>query len=286
MIRREYEESIESNIVIGCITATSRYIVDSQEVAEYIAKGANKVGLFIVGGGGAGSGDFSKAGHAGGGGNGGVVNALWDIPLVIQPIDITIGLGGVGGTRNRTANAGTLSQVSYGGILYTAAGGRGGYNSNGGTSVTDNRIIKNFPRVEGSAYCGQGGGWKEPVNIKKYYNTKFDTSLIPPAWSVKGEEGSRNPFDETDTNIYGSAGGAGYNVHSSYDLSSTNPNFGGTGAGRGGYGSNNATTNRGTDATFYGCGGGGGAFSSSHVYSLGGNGYQGIVKIYFLKHLY
>ena len=287
MSRREYDIAGKKRVIINALTITATKEITSAEIQQLSDNGSAYMGLFMVGGGGAGSGDFSKNGHAGGGGSGGVVKIVEDITLRKgMALAIVIGTGGSGGTRNRTAASGGDTSATYNNTTYTAAGGRGGYNSNGNSSSQSNTVIKQFPRIEGSAYGGQGGGWKEKGNVMKYYNTPFSVDLTPPAWTIKGEDGTSNPFDPTDTNMYGSAGGAGYNVYGGYDLSGSCPNSGGTtGGGRGGYGANNAATNRGANATFYGGGGGGGAFSSGHGNSLGGNGYQGIVKIYFYKYV-
>ncbi len=286
MSRREYDIAGKKRVIINSLTVTAAKNISAAEIQKWLENGSAYMGLFMVGGGGAGSGDFYKNGHAGGGGSGGVVKIIEDIACIQgEALAITIGAGGIGGTRNKTANSGGDTSAIYNNITYSAAGGRGGYDSNGTSSITDNSIIKEFPRVEGSAYGGQGGKWKEPGFVKKYYNTTFSVDLVPPVWSIRGEDGTGNPFDKTDTNLYGSAGGAGYNVNGGYDLSDTYPNTGGKGAGRGGHGANNATTNRGGNATFYGGGGGGAAFSSNHSNSLGGNGYQGIVKIYFYKYV-
>ena len=182
------------------------------------------------------------------------------------------------------------TKVTYNQVVYTAAGGYGGYNS-----AHEVAVAAQYPRKDGMHMGGRGMWWgtsKTNIedNIKKYYHTSIDNPVYNSKrtemwYTIKGEDGARNPFDESDTNLYGSGGGGGYCAYLGVDLTATYPNYGGKGAGRGGYGANNATTNRGGNATFYGGGGGGAAFSSNHSNSLGGSGYQGIVKIYFYKYV-
>lgn len=286
MSRREYNTTSVLKLC-GALTILESTIIPYYQIKHF---GANYMSLFMVGGGGAGSGDYYRGGHAGGGGGGGSVQIFEKIEMYDgQAIGITIGAGGVGGTRNKNGEAGKDTIVTYGTSVYTAKGGYGGYSTNG-TYSTGSGIphspsnLSPYPRVIGSAYGGQGGGGKELNIISSKYNTPFDLATLTYYYTIKGENGIQNPFDLTDTNYYGAAGGAGYNVNANADYSATYPNLGGqTGGGRGGYGSNNSSTNRGANATFYGGGGGGGAFSSNHTNSLGGNGFQGVVKIYFYK---
>lgn len=280
--RREYS-SDKTRQIIKTIDITSSMGISPKEFWIYSDSGSAYMGLMIVGGGGGGGGDSYKSGNGGGGGCGGEVTVVEDITVIENtPGQVTIGAGGAGGNHDANGSNGGETTFAYNNITYTARGGWGGYVP---SSLSE---MNKRPRLKKSGYGGAGGGWKEDYNIKKYYNRTYEDALAttkPLTWSVKGEEGIKNPFDSTDKTIYSSGGGAGYNCYNGYDLSSTYPNYGGTGAGRGGYGADNASTNKGAAATSYGCGGGGGAFSSTHIYSIGGNGYQGIVKIYFYKYV-
>lgn len=275
--RREYS-SDKTRKIIKTINITSSTQIPPLAFWNASDNGSAYMGLMIVG---AGGGDTYKAGGAGGG-CGGEVTIVEDITVINNvPAFITIGTGGAGGNHAANGSNGGETTFAYNNVTYTARGGWGGYNP---SSLSE---MNNRPRLGDTGYGGAGGGYKEEYNIKRYYNRTYEDALAatPLTWSVKGEEGIKNPFDSTDTTIYSSGGGAGYNCYDGYDMSSTYPNYGGTGAGRGGYGANNASTNKGTAATSYGCGGGGGAFSSGHGYSQGGNGYQCIVRIYFYKYV-
>lgn len=277
--RREYS-SDKTRKIIKTINITSSTQIPPMAFWNASDNGSAYMGLMIVGGGGGGGGDTYQAGGAGGGGCGGEVTIVEDITVINNvPAFITIGTGGAGGNHAANGSNGGETTFAYNNITYKARGGWGGYNPSSDAEMS------NRPRLGDAGYGGAGGGYKEAINVERFYNTKFAIPLNPRTWSVKGEEGVKNPFDKTDNTVYSSGGGAGYNCYDGYDLSSTYPNYGGTGAGRGGYGANNASTNKGTDATSYGCGGGGGAFSSGHGYSQGGNGYQGIVRIYFYKYV-
>lgn len=279
--RREYS-SDKTRKIIKTINITSSMRISPKEFWIYSDSGSAYMGLMIVGAGGGGGGDAYSAGGGGGGGCGGEVTIVEDITVLknVRGL-VTIGAGGAGGNHGANGANGGETTFEYNNITYTARGGWGGYNP---SSLSE---MNNRPRLGDAGYGGAGGGYKEDYNIKRYYNRTYEDALAatPLTWSVKGEEGIKNPFDSTDTTIYSSGGGAGYNCYNGYDMSSTYPNYGGTGAGRGGYGGNNASTNKGAAATSYGCGGGGGAFSSGHSYSQGGNGYQGIVRIYFYKYV-
>lgn len=281
MSRRHHTSSDPIRVMVHTFSFSTvgQTTLPEVELAHMQDMGATHIGLFIVGGGGAGMGDGYRAGCVGGGGTGGSVFIKKDILLQIMPIVITVGGGGVGGTRNTPGNNGGLSKVEFDTNTYEAYGGWGGYDPS-----TD-AMMQQRPRLPNSGYGGAGGGYKESTYVERYYNTPFTYPLSPRTWTIKGEEGMKNPFDSSDNTVYGSGGGAGYNSYGGYDLSSTYPNYGGTGAGRGGYGANNAGTNRGGNATSYGSGGGGAAFSSNHRNSLGGNGMQGVVRVYFYKYV-
>lgn len=295
-VRLIQEVSENSNLDI-----TENTTLTATDIQSYINQGYKTVSMFIVGGGGGGTGDGYPQGTCGCGGTGGECKSFKDIELVSnKDMTITIGDGGTktnGGEESKAGNGGD-SQVKYNGKTYTAEGGYGGDNRSYSTviSMTHRDLFIEHPRGD-RKWCGLStwvpGGDKDKATklISQYYTVTPEEYILLKSdkelrYSIKGETGVRNPFDTTDTMIYGCGGGGGYNAYAGYDFTDTYPNYGGddnAGGGRGGYGTDNATTNRGTDATSYGSGGGGAAFNSNHFTSYGGNGKQGIVKLYFYK---
>ena len=81
-----------------------------------------------------------------------------------------------------------------------------------------------------------------------------------------GADGVSNPFDPSDSSLYGAGGGCGIHGVLGGDtgggISSVIPAVGNTTAG--------------TDGSFYGAGGGSGGASNSARWAYGGGGYQGI----------
>lgn len=283
-MRREYDY----DLLPWCKSFTINGVIDAYTLAALYAAGARTVQLFIVGGGGGGTGDWYTAGETGNGGWGGecVYTATGLNPSTIS---IFIGAGGTGATYGAgqsgktDAQDGGDSYVTYNGSTYKAQGGWSGkyiFNKANWAST--------YPRGKRKA-GGSGGGKRNSDSITTYYNTTIEQATAKAAsstaginYSILGETGVKNPFDTSDNTYYGCGGGGGYSAHDGIDLSSTYPNYGGlnnVGGGRGGYGANNATTNKGADAVTYGSGGGGGAFSSTHTYSLGGNGKGGYVYV-------
>lgn len=273
---------------------------------EYIYKGYNNLSIFLVGGGGGGSGDGQIRGTVGTGGGGGECITINNLPLKATTLTISIGSGGSGSVAKVysgvTGKAGGNTTVTYNGTTYTAKGGYGGDIQ----VMSKNTIFTKYPRGN-----RKFGGWGGGANVQtttaynwaqSYYNYTpeqyikeypSDTNI---KYSQKGENGVTNPFDSSDTMVYGCGGGGGYDPYDWYtEATATNktyyskiqsefPNYGGdnnAGGGRGGYGDNNASTNCGHNATSYGSGGGGAAFSSGHTYGYGGNGKQGIVILKF-----
>lgn len=305
MSRREYDIQKSSDNLVGALFITESKTISATDVAKMIAKGATKMCMFLVGGGGGGSGDGYNAGVTGHGGCGGECIIKNDITLYAKEIVITIGEGGDGGSGGSNAGYGTNGSdtiLTYNNTTYTARGGYGGNSF----KMPNNEIFTNYPRgYHKWGGCGQGYNNPPEVvypNIKAYYiltpeefMKKYSTKTFI-YYSIAGETGVKDPFDFEDSMIYGCGGGAGYNPYHWYSnatdktiypkIQSEFPNYGGknnAGGGRGGYGDNNAKENKGSDATSYGSGGGGGAFCSNHLYSTGGAGMQGIVKLYFYK---
>jgi len=302
MSRREYDNSKQHKKFIDELTITTSQTVPAVTLANILAKGATTVSMFIVGGGGGGTGDGGVSDSIGCGGCGAQCLTYENIVLVASDINVEIGAGGVNGnpsTHVALPNGGNTT-VTYNGITYIAKGGYGGANETGSYDYVKkynfnvNTVFDIHPR-EGRSFCGcciWQGTTASAEYVKIYYNFTPEQymALYPEKnnlfFSIKGENGKRNPFDETDTMVYGCGGGSGYDAFRNVDFSATYPNYGGdnnAGGGRGGYGKNNTEENKGADAVSYGSGGGGGAFSSAHTYSYGGKGKQGIVKLYFYK---
>lgn len=290
MSRREYDTNSKSTDII--LTYTSNFTIPAYGIQNaYLSKGYKFVSFFIVGGGGAGTGDFTGSDTNGFGGCGGECLLISNLPLVATYLSGYIGAGGTGGTRTLDGNNGGDSYVTYNSNTYTAAGGWGG------KQVFSKRTrFETYPR--GIRKLGGRGGWwggasvsDHQTRIAQYYNMTPEEAIAASTstdiwYTIKGETGVKNPFDSTDTTVYGCGGGAGFDAYRGVDFSSTYPNYGGNnnvGGGRGGYGSNNASTNKGSDATSYGSGGGGAAFSSSHTNSLGGSGKAGCIIVCFSK---
>lgn len=305
MSRREYDVQKSSGDLVGALSITVSKTISDVEVADMIAKGATKMSMFLVGGGGGGSGDGNIAGVTGQGGCGGECIIINDIALRAKEIVITIGEGGAGGVSDSDTEhgaAGSDTILTYNDFTYTAKGGYGGDY----VDMSANKIFTTYPRGY-RKWGGRGGGYNNtpktiydlmtnyytytPEDYIEKYSTK--TTIY---YSIAGETGIKNPFDSNDSMIYGCGGGGGYNPYHWYTKASDKtfypkiqsefPNYGGAnnaGGGRGGYGDDGASTNFGHNATSYGSGGGGGAFAEHHIYSYGGNGMQGIVKLYFYK---
>ena len=286
--RREYQAN-SSKIEPIIITYLNNASISESDMQSYLDTGYTKISFFIVGGGGAGTGDFYDSDNDGYGGCGGECITIQNLDIIQDKVSIYIGAGGTGGTRDCDGNNGGDTYCEYNGETYKAAGGWGG------KAIFNQKTVFSYYE-RGQRKWGGCGGWYASYpsqflsQVKTYYNMTPEQGIEYRAssaasnywYSIKGETGVKNPFDSNDTMVYGCGGGAGYNAYRGGDLTDTYPNYSGdnnVGGGRGGYGSDNATTNKGSDATSYGSGGGGGAFSSQHTYSLGGSGKQGCVIV-------
>lgn len=301
-MRREYNNTTGLSPLIE--TYTSNQTLTPSFFNEMIELGYNNMSIFLVGGGGGGSGDGWTRGNTGTGGGGGECITINNLQLNATSLTMSIGAGGSGSaaktSSGTTGKAGGNTTVTYNGTTYIANGGYGGDSY----VMSKNTIFTNYPRGN-RKFGGWGGGTNVAITtaytqVKTYYNytpeqyIKEYPSTTNIHYSSKGETGIKNPFDSTDTTVYGCGGGGGYDPYDWYTQASDKtyyskiqsefPNYGGdnnAGGGRGGYGDNNASTNCGHNATSYGSGGGGGAFSSGHKYGYGGNGMQGIVILKF-----
>lgn len=202
--------------------------------------------VFLVGGGGGGSGDCSSANHSGCGGNGGEV-ITQEVAVSESTFTLEIGQGGFGGSPGTNTSSAT----------------------NGGDTIL-------YYTSEIAAKGGSKG-----ISLKEWYNANGDNSIRPygqyggiGGYKADGEDG----VDGIECSFlddgykYGASGGGGSDYAAGY---TTNSSGGETGGGSG------SSSDRAGDGSFYGAGGGGAGFSSSH--NSGGNGYQGICIIKFVK---
>lgn len=232
-----------------------------------------QLGFFVVGGGGSGHGDFRGGGNSGSGGNGGCVNHF-TVPFNASSCSVTVGRGGSTGRSQNNSNNGSASYVVYNGVTYKSDGGYGGSNTQGKANTKqENSGIGGFARWGGYENSAMYNWCANHTALEVYPGTKT-------TYGGKGENGLPNPFDETDTNLYGAGGGGSQNAYRPVGYVGPAISGGVKGGGAGGYGRDNTMENRGQDGSFYGAGGGGGTFSSNHSHSQGGAGYQGIIIIY------
>lgn len=206
-------------------------------------------------------------------------NTTFIVPAGFTKIDV-FAVGGGGGGGGDAYRAGQPGGGGYGGnVVYTTinvtpgqsipvtigAGGTGGsHQVAGGAGGTTT-----FGSV--SAAGGAGG-----AATGLCYDSSSNGACGSTGWD--GTDGVACPIDVpiASGNLFGARGGGGTNSYGGY----THQSAGGrTGGGTGGGGYDNAAENWGGTGTFYGAGGGGAAFSSGHGYSVGGNGYKGIVII-------
>jgi hypothetical protein len=278
--------SVDKNQNLHCYESNESYMWE--EITRVTSIGSSTVtipsskystiGLFVVGGGGSGHGDFNTARHSGNGGNGGCVNHFI-VPFYSGSTSaiVIVGGGGASVSSKADSNNGSFSSVTYNGHTYVSDGGYGGNNNKDtiNTSQTNS---------------GLGGKYKAGELSADVYNwisthTSKETGTINSSTYIgsKGCDGVLNKFDPTDLNFYGSGGAAGVNAYYPNDDRRYPQISGGqTGGGKGGGGDDNNEMNKGGNGLFYGAGGGGGAFSSKHTNSIGGAGHQGIVIIYGL----
>lgn len=216
----------------------------------YVPAKATTVAAFIVGGGARGEdGGENNQNEVGNGGGGGGISVLPQ--MIVEPgtvITVTVG------DRSPTVfTDGGNSSVSFNQTTVIANGGRRGANGGAGGSGTWSN--------------GGNGGNRD-------------------SYSYAGGDGTLNPLDPLDTKRYGAGGGIGGVDSDSTDGYGDDGASGGqSGGGAGGDAWDNNTTN-GNNASWYGAGGGGGAIAYDTEYedwdsSYGGNGYNGIVKLYF-----
>jgi hypothetical protein len=263
-----------SNIVTFTTIGTSTLFVGNNSIiATYL----------IVAGGGAGGSDRS-----GGGGGGGIVYGTQTFTANTS-YTITVGAGGQGiQTSSTTGGSGYAGNnggnSSINGINAIGGGGGGGcrntidrdgksggsggggsfFGTNGivGSAIQPGSASGGFGYAGGlgaASFAGGGGGGAGTVGQN--------------ASSGKGGNGGDGlSFNISGTlQTYSGGGGGGININSG---------TAGIGAFYGGGG--NGTVGNGSNATYYG-GGGGGSGIPLGTYLTGGNGYQGIVIIAYLK---
>ncbi len=226
-------------------------------VFQMLSPSKTDADIFLVGGGGGGGIHGNNGG--GGGGGGGYTRTARKITISAgTTYSIEIGSFGWGAYRAGQGSDGGAT-TAFG---QTAGGGKlGGY----GTSTTG--------KGETGGAGGSGGGaGAEPGHTAIGYDGGTDgsdgESSATGSMGGAGQHMTTREFGEADGAIYSGGGGGGAN---SYGVG---VGKGGIGGGDGGPG--NAAAGNGT---FFGGGGGGGADTPSTDYSIGGNGYQGIVII-------
>lgn len=232
--------------------------------------------ILLVGGGGAGG------GRIGGGGGAGAMIELTNQTLTIgQSYNLTVGAGGLGKINTAQPDDGgdttgftyTATGGGYGGVYQffngnsggSGGGGAGLTNTTGG--ATDNASYGNAGGAGvGGTYCAGGGGGRSGAGANGNSSTGVGgIGGTAKAWAVDSQ--------------YHAGGGQGAPYHTTTNPSTT------FGAGAGNDNSSDATTR---DATSHGTNGGygngGGGYRNvsdqTNAVNRGGNGYQGVIKIW------
>lgn len=258
----------------------ARFTDTTQELSFTLPEPYDRFALFLVGGGAGGAADNNKARQAGNGGNGGQVQSFtFNKTTDSNTLTLRIGAGGQGGQSNKSVgNKGGDTTATYNNRTFTALGGLQTPNTD---NSTNNSQLSDPPyQAIGGTYIGAAKHFNNQTiyrSTHKASDDKYPGSLTN---NTMGDDGFANPFDPADTNLYGAGGGGGFSAYDNHDTDKDAIPGGTTGGGNGGYGDNKATTNHGQDGQFYGAGGGGAAFSENHIYSIGGNGYNGIAILY------
>lgn len=183
------------------------------------------------------------------------------VPVGATKMNIFLVAGGAGGYYYRASPSYYSPVLAYGGKggsvvshanipvtsgdVITLSVGSGGA-SGGASTVTGGDTTLSY---NGTVYTANGG-------------TLGTSAAI-------GADGTANPYDTEDTNLYGAGGGGGENQ--TYYVGGT------TGGGCGANKTDNGSSNTNTAGSFYGAGGGASARNSLACMA----GYQGIIKIYF-----
>jgi trimeric autotransporter adhesin len=249
--------------------------------------------FLVVGAGGGGGGTDTSVNtqvSIGGGGGGGAV-LLQTLPTVPgSSYTITIGAKGTGGNATAGTSGGASEVVLSGTTLIKAFGGAGG----GGVDSTDNVIYPAFGDFGGgsgvalsttdSSSCSGGGG-SATANAFIPATSRQSIAVGVP-WGLQGSNGGASSTSPTSINSIGLYGvnnfGSGGNgaVSNFGGDASTNQNVAQNNFGVGvTVYRNSAGASNGNSASYYGCGGGGGLTVLSTDAAIGGDGYDGIVRI-------
>jgi hypothetical protein len=274
--------------------------------------------LVVGGGGGGGGGVYTDSG--GGGGGGGGIYYIPNLNITTSDqINITVGYGGLGGLTptiypSKSGTNGANSSITINTTIYTSEGGgagvgygavkrcggdggNGGYGGGGGGGAGFNSIV--LPGYTAISVGGLGGSGL-------YVPGSAGNLPLPGQTISYGQDGGSSglksitiPFYGAGTTITlgGGGGGGGYVVEG---RNQSNPWAGNAGQGSGGAG-NYTQANEGTGfsannnmfnitqpggftilAGFGGGGGGGGGGDFSEIsYSVGGDGGNGVVMIWW-----
>lgn len=268
----------------GQATAGLGYMVYTQDTVVDIPNRAWRIGALLVGGGGGGgSGPSWNWDGGGGGGAGGVQFAVLRENTHFQAGDqlqVTVGGGGSGRTSGQASDPGGNSELGIegGATLLTARGGGRGGNRNGsagaggsggggaGLEGSGNRdpglAVGNCLGHDGQAGSGQNGGSGGGAGGAPTESVAGAGISLAGIGSGAGELFAGIPH--LQGHFAAGGGGSGPTLKS-----------GGLGGGGGGGRPN------GHDATNWGSGGGGSYRQSSGQRTYGGDGYRGIVALYF-----
>ena len=208
-----------------------------------VPSGVTSVNVLVVAGGGGGGGSTDRT--SGGGGAGGFVCRSGISVTVGQVINVTVGAGGLGGSR-APAYAGLNGQYSSFGTIVAAGGGGGGAGS----------TVQAAGTLSGKS-GGSGGGVAH--SDAAALNIEGGPSTFSPGSGVAGQgnSGGRSPVNGASFRLFFATGGGGAGAPGKNAILPTE--YGGSGGNRGGGGSGGAGLSCaavGTGAVFAGGGGG------------------------------
>ena len=266
---------------IGGIMGVTPLVEVTGEVTGWDGTGAE---ILLVGGGGAGG------GRIGGGGGAGAMIELTNQTLTTgQSYSLTVGAGGLGKVNTAQPDDGgdttgftyTATGGGYGGVYQYYSGNSGGSGGGGsglavssnpytGGGTTDNSSYGNnggngYGTATNQLYCAGGGGGRSGAGASGASNGVGGIGGTAKQWAVDSQ--------------YHAGGGQGCPHH---DVTNPATSYG---AGAGNDNSSDATTR---DATSHGTNGGygngGGGYRNvsddSDAVDRGGNGYQGVIKMW------
>ena len=209
-------------------------------------EGASGVDYLVVAGGGGGGGEGNRGNWKGGGGAGGQVDS-GSLSYSSIPVEVSVGLGGIGGPGDTYGNAGSGGSTTFGTATVTG-GGRGG--SATSSSAESGGIYTQTTYNPNGAVLGGGG------------SAQMYRQLGKSATAYSGGNGDGHPSNGA---LQAGGGGAGAGANG------TDGN-----AGTGGNGGNGVSSSITGTATTYGGGGGGGGGTTAGTGGTGGGGSGGL----------